>query len=43
LATVQLHTAASASDAKIPGLETEEANRLRDRLAELGEARAAGL
>lgn len=43
LATVQLHTAAAASDARIPGLERAEADRLRDRLAELGEARAAGL
>ena len=43
LATVQLHTAAAASDARIPGLPPEEAARLRDRLAALGEARAAGL
>jgi len=43
LATVQLHTAAAASDARIPGLEREEAARLRDRLTVLGEARAAGL
>jgi uncharacterized protein len=43
LATVQLHTAAAASDARIPGLERDEAARLRDRLARLGEARAAGL
>ncbi|MFG1924103.1 PH domain-containing protein [Cryptosporangium sp. NPDC048952] len=43
IATVQLHTAAAASDAAIPGLPTEEAARLRDRLAALGEARAAGL
>jgi membrane protein YdbS with pleckstrin-like domain len=43
LATVQLHTAAAASDARIPGLERDEAARLRDRLATLGEARAAGL
>jgi membrane protein YdbS with pleckstrin-like domain len=43
IATVQLHTAAAASDAAIPGLPTAEAARLRDRLAELGEARAAGL
>jgi uncharacterized protein len=43
LATVQLHTAAAASDARIPGLERDEAARLRDRLAMLGEARAAGL
>src|ERR1700685_4769765 len=32
LATVQLHTAAAASDARIPGLERDEAARLRDRL-----------
>src|SRR5437764_13913955 len=43
LATVRLHTAAAASDARIPGLEREEAARLRDRLASLGEAKAAGL
>lgn len=43
IATVQLHTAAAASDAAIPGLPTAEAARLRDRLAVLGEARAAGL
>jgi membrane protein YdbS with pleckstrin-like domain len=43
LATVRLHTAAAASDARIPGLEEAEATRLRDRLAALGEARAAGL
>ncbi len=43
LATVRLHTAAAASDARIPGLEAAEAARLRDRLASLGEAKAAGL
>jgi uncharacterized protein len=43
LATVRLHTAAAASDARIPGLERVEAERLRDSLAELGEAQAAGL
>jgi membrane protein YdbS with pleckstrin-like domain len=43
LATVRMHTAAAASDARIPGLSGEEAARLRDRLAELGEAMAAGL
>src|ERR1700686_930118 len=43
LATVKLHTAAAASDARIPGLDPEEAARLRDRLAALGEAKAAGL
>lgn len=43
LATVQLHTAAAASDAKIPGLLPAEAARLRDRLTALGESRAEGL
>ena len=43
LATVRLHTASAASDARIPGLAVEEAARLRDRLAALGEAHAAGL
>ena len=43
LATVRMHTAAAASDARIPGLEPVEAARLRDRLAELGESQAAGL
>lgn len=43
LASVQLHTAAAATDAIIPGLVPAEAERLRDRLTELGEARSAGL
>ncbi|MCP3822314.1 PH domain-containing protein [Streptomyces sp. A3M-1-3] len=43
LSSVQLHTAAAATDARIPGLLPEEAARLRDRLTELGEARSAGL
>ncbi|MFK4100636.1 PH domain-containing protein [Streptomyces sp. NPDC019531] len=43
LASVQLHTAAAATDAIIPGLDPAEAERLRDRLTELGEARSAGL
>jgi membrane protein YdbS with pleckstrin-like domain len=43
LATVRLHTAAAATDARIPGLERDEAARLRDTLAELGEAQAAGV
>lgn len=43
LATVTLHTAAAATDASIPGLLADEATRLRDRLAALGEARQAGL
>jgi membrane protein YdbS with pleckstrin-like domain len=43
LATVRLHTAAAATDARIPGLAADEAARLRDQLASLGEAQAAGL
>jgi membrane protein YdbS with pleckstrin-like domain len=43
LATVQLHTAAAASDARVPGLEPTEAARLRDRLTALGEDRVEGL
>ena len=43
LATVQLHTAAAASDARIPGLLRVDADQLRDRLASVGEARATGL
>ncbi|MFH0243005.1 PH domain-containing protein [Streptomyces sp. HK10] len=43
LARVQLHTAAATTDAHIPGLAPEEAERLRERLTELGEARSAGL
>lgn len=43
LANVQLHTAAAASDAKVPGLRPAEASRLRDRLTALGEDRAEGL
>jgi uncharacterized protein len=43
LATVRMHTAAAASDARIPGLESAAAAALRDQLAALGEAQAAGL
>ncbi|MFF4270072.1 PH domain-containing protein [Streptomyces sp. NPDC001536] len=43
LSSVQLHTAAAATDATIPGLVPAEAERLRDRLTELGQARSAGL
>ncbi len=43
LATVRLHTASMATDARIPGLPSLEAARLRDRLASLGEAEAEGL
>jgi membrane protein YdbS with pleckstrin-like domain len=43
LQTVRLHTAAAATDARIPGLERAEATRLRDQLATLGEAQFAGI
>jgi uncharacterized protein len=43
IATVTLHTATPATSARIPGLPPAEAARLRDRLTQLGEARAAGL
>jgi uncharacterized protein len=43
IAKVQLHTAAATSDAVIAGLPTEDAARLRDHLAALGEQRSAGL
>ncbi len=43
LATLRMHTAAAASDARIPGLEAAVAAALRDQLAALGEAQAAGL
>jgi uncharacterized protein len=43
LATLRMHTAAAASDARIPGLESGAAAALRDQLAALGEAQAAGL
>jgi hypothetical protein len=43
LATVQLHTAAAATDARIPGLRSADAAQLRDRLAALGEARTSGI
>lgn len=43
IATVQLHTAAAATDATIPGLLPAEAAALRDRLAARGEDRTAGL
>lgn len=43
LATVRMHTAAAASDARIPGLRREDAAVLRDRLSALGESHLAGL
>lgn len=43
VSTVQLHTAAAATDASIPFLPDSDAARLRDRLTTLGEAHASGL
>jgi membrane protein YdbS with pleckstrin-like domain len=43
IATVQLHTASSATDARIPGLAEGTAAKLRDELASLGETRSVGL
>jgi membrane protein YdbS with pleckstrin-like domain len=43
IATVRMHTAAATTDATIPGLPAAEAGRLRDRLAQMGEARGMGL
>jgi hypothetical protein len=43
IATVRLHTAAAATDARLPGLAVLEAARLREQLTSLGEARAAGI
>lgn len=42
-ASVSLHTASQATAATVPGLPTDEARRLRNRLTELGEAHGAGL
>lgn len=43
ITTVQLHTAAATTDATIPGLLPDIAAGLRDRLAQRGEQRSAGL
>ncbi|GAA4605724.1 PH domain-containing protein [Actinoallomurus liliacearum] len=43
VATVRLHTAAAATDARIPGLPARDAAILRDRLAQKGESRSIGL
>jgi uncharacterized protein len=43
ITSVQLHTAAATSNAKIPGLRPDVASTLRDRLARLGEERSTGL
>ncbi|MFC8503000.1 PH domain-containing protein [Pedococcus sp. NPDC057267] len=43
LATIELHTASPASGGSIPGLPTELAEGLRERLAARGESQRAGL
>jgi len=43
LATVQMHTAAAASNARVPGLPAAAAAQLRDRLTALGEVHLEGL
>lgn len=43
LATVELHTASAASDATIPGLPAQDADHLRELLAQRGETHLAGL
>ena len=42
-ATVTLHTASTSTAAAIPGVPLDEAQRLRDRLAQLGEGHGAGV
>lgn len=43
LATLTMETASTTTDAKIPGLPREEADRLRRRLTELGTTKMEGL
>lgn len=43
LSTIHLHTASPGTNAMINGLPAEEANRLREQLSALGEAKLAGL
>lgn len=43
VSTIQLHTAAAATDARIPFVADSDAAHLRDRLTTLGEAHAAGI
>ncbi|WP_144794810.1 PH domain-containing protein [Kocuria palustris] len=39
LASITLHTASADTDTELPGVSAQEANRLRERLTERGEAR----
>ena len=43
LASLTLHTASASTDAVLPGLPREEADRLREQLTERGEAHMVGL
>jgi len=43
IATVELHTATPQTDAQIPGLKPDDAARLREKLAALGNAQSSGL
>lgn len=43
IATVRLYTAAATTDARLPGIPRDEAERLRDRLVAKSEARSMGL
>ncbi|RLY91692.1 hypothetical protein CWC38_02530 [Kocuria tytonicola] len=43
LASVTLHTASASTDAVLPGLPREEADRLREQLTERGEEHMVGL
>ena len=43
LASIEIHTASPASSGSVPGLPTEVAESLRERLSERGESQRAGL
>lgn len=43
LATIEIHTASPATSGTLPGLETEVAESLRERLSARGESQRAGL
>ena len=43
LASIQLHTASPGSDAHLSGVRAEDAETLRERITQRGEARLAGL
>jgi membrane protein YdbS with pleckstrin-like domain len=43
LATIEIHTASPSSSGEVPGLPTDVAESLRERLSERGESLRAGL